>query len=310
MRQRIIARGWNEDIVKTLKGKKLVVKAYEHIANKGTLESFLDLKEQEHQDDVDQIDFGEGNNTGDFEPEDSPKVEDTVNEEVWQISASGNPPMLGHKSEYDTPSIGDPEWHDHVMSHFTEDELIDKNPNVDGLRRVAELLIGSIQHIITNVVQAPEPPERISTVTVQIVFENESSFMGAADTYYGNAEKPYRFHPTSMSETRAEGRALKRALRLRKIVAAEEIANVTDEERGSLELINSQQLQFLDMMCGPQRLNINVVEVMKQEGLNTNKINSITHDEAIKLNEKLNEYQNDKASIPEKILGYQGDWRK
>ena len=52
---------------------------------------------------------------------------------------------------------------------------------------------------------------------------------GSADVYWGNCDKIYRNHPVAVAETRAEGRALRRALKLRKVVAAEELVEDAED---------------------------------------------------------------------------------
>ena len=48
------------------------------------------------------------------------------------------------QEESESPSMLSSEWNDYVMSHFDESELINGNPICAGLRRVSELLLGSI----------------------------------------------------------------------------------------------------------------------------------------------------------------------
>ena len=44
----------------------------------------------------------------------------------------------------DAPAMTDPEWNDYVMSMFTDKEMYNGNPLVNGLRRVAEVVLGPI----------------------------------------------------------------------------------------------------------------------------------------------------------------------
>ena len=46
--------------------------------------------------------------------------------------------------ETNAPSMTSPEWNEYVLSLFEENELIDGNPLVAGLRRVAEVVLGPI----------------------------------------------------------------------------------------------------------------------------------------------------------------------
>ena len=87
---------------------------------------------------------------------------------------------------------------------------------------------------------------------------------GAADVYWGNCDKIYRNHPIAVAETRAEGRALRRGLKLRKVVAAEEIAKeVEDIDGNTVSKITNNQINFIDVLG--KRLNINITSLLDSE---------------------------------------------
>ena len=141
------------------------------------------------------------------------------------------------------PSITDLEWTDFVLQQLSDDEKIQGNPTTDGLRRIFEKVMNCyVMQSDSTLVQAPEPSndKRASVVHTITWYDlnptvDENCRMrtvsGAADVYWGNCDKIYRNHPVAVAETRAEGRALRRALRLRKVVAAEEIAQKQIEEQ-------------------------------------------------------------------------------
>jgi hypothetical protein len=212
--------------------------------------------------------------------------------------------------EIDTPQIGDPLWHDYVMSQFLDEECIiikeKKYPTVDGMRRLVEHLVSSIKALRTTVLQFPDSiNEKRSTVKVTLELMNETVFEGAADSFWGNTAQIYNKFPVSIAETRAEGRALKKALRLRKVVSAEEIDGLSEDTE---EGITSTQLQFLDVMCSTNRLNINVKKLCTLYELPENP-KKLKHIDAIMLNEKLTSYQQDTTIIPEEIKGYEEGWK-
>ena len=127
-------------------------------------------------------------------------------------------------------SIWDIEWTDYVLSLLSEDEKIQGNPTTDGLRRVFEKAMNcTIIESTSDVVQSPQPSnEKRATVVHSLSYcMNDSSLddslkirtvNGAADVYWGNCDKVFRNHPVAVAETRAEGRSLRRALRLRKVL--------------------------------------------------------------------------------------------
>jgi len=241
----------------------------------------------------DDISFGDGDDTGDFDIENEEEKE-----RKEQIPSE--------------PRVGDPNWHEFVMSQFTKEEIYNGNPTVDGLRRLVEVLIAPIRNMTTVVRQVPDlSNEKRATVIVNIELENNSRFSGAADSYYGNTPQIVRNCPTAMAETRAEGRALKRALRLRKVNAAEEMGEgiedplLTNVEDGN---ITQQQLQFLDMMCNKSRLDINICELIKHMGFDKD-VKELTHSDALQVNLQLSKYQNQAEEIPKEIVGYEGNWK-
>ena len=277
---------FDKNFVHNIKGKAALVEALQN-----------EITEEKT---VDDIDFGDGEDTGDFIPENQQNND-------AEEKAANIPPI-----------IGQPEWHDYVMSHFTKEELLDGNPTVDGLRRVAEYLIGEIVEIRSDVKQVPEQirpsgadNDRRATVLVSVKFANDSIFDGVGDVYWGNTDEVYRNFPVSVAETRAEGRAFKRALRLRKVNAAEELAKEINHNPGISHLddnnapISETQLRFIDIMCSKDRLNINISKLLEELELPK----SLTHAQALIVNEKLSKFQNQEEDIPESIKGYDASWK-
>ena len=220
------------------------------------------------------------------------------------------------------PIITDIEWTDYVLGLLSDDEKISGNPTTDGLRRVFEIALNCLViNASTNVVQSPAPDnEKRATVvhTIDYVLKNvpsdESEFKyrsvsGSADVYWGNCDKIYRNHPVAVAETRAEGRALRRALRLRKVVAAEEIAKDMEDhpDQNSVSKISHNQINFVDVMA--QRLNISVIKLLESNQLAIDNIYNLLHEDAVKIIRQLSKFQQNISEIPENILGYSSDWK-
>lgn len=220
------------------------------------------------------------------------------------------------------PSIHSIEWTDYVLSLLSEDEKISGNPTTDGLRRIFELALDCrVISSTSQVVQSPEPNnEKRATVVHSITFVlkdmaadrahlNTITTDGAADVYYGNCDKIYRNHPVAVAETRAEGRALRRALRLRKVVAAEEIAKDIEDNPDShnINKISNNQLNFIDVLC--KRLDINALKMIEKIGHDTKNVYNIEHSDAVNLIKTLSSYQQNISSISEDILGYDSNWK-
>jgi hypothetical protein len=218
------------------------------------------------------------------------------------------------------PLINDLGWTDYVLSLLSEDEKIKDNPTTDGLRRVFETALNCvIIEAKSEVVQSPSPEnEKRATVVHSLTYilnDDKTpeeikyrSVSGAADVYWGNCDKVYRNHPVAVAETRAEGRALRRALRLRKVVAAEELAQDIEDhpDQNSAQKITNNQINFIDVIA--KRLNINVLELLKSQGFDSN-IYNMMHEDGVGIIRLLSKYQQDTSEIVEKILGYNNDWK-
>lgn len=222
--------------------------------------------------------------------------------------------------EKSVPTIHDIEWTDHVLSFLTEDEKIMGNPTTDGLRRVFERVMNcEIVESDSKVVQTPSRENEMrATVEFTLVFKpnwipdgftDTRSVTGCADVYWGNCDKVFRNHPVAVAETRAEGRALRRALRLRKVVAAEEVAGEIEDliDGNSIDKITNNQINFIDVMS--KRLDVNVMKMLEKEFEYKDKnVYNLGYDDAVKAASKLAEYQQ-KDVVPDELLGYESNWK-
>ena len=222
------------------------------------------------------------------------------------------------------PDPTSPEWNDYVLGLFAETELYDGRPLCAGLRRVAELLLGRIVVSRPTQVFPPTEGDTIGRATViwEVVFEDGSIFSDVADCWEGNTDDTFCVFNTATAATRAEGRALRKALRL-KTVAAEEMTkkntasivrsisqtkamDATDGEYDDSSRMTDPQANFIDVKCS--QLNINVADFFK-EVFNVNVKRKVTKNEASDAIKKLNKYQQEKSSIPSTVLNYTSDWR-
>lgn len=234
--------------------------------------------------------------------ETQPEVNDTINKKVV--------------------SPNDLDWTDHVLSLLSDDEKIKGNPTTDGLRRIFETALNCVVvEATSDVVQTPDPNnEKRATVvhTLSYILKNMDdgrpdlnyrSVSGSADVYWGNCDKVYRNHPVAVAETRAEGRALRRALKLRKVIAAEEMVEDIEDhpDQNSVSKITNNQINFIDVIA--KRLNINVTALLKLNGLESVNIYSLNHEDAVKIIRLLSSYQQDMNSIPSETNGYNSEWK-
>ena len=215
------------------------------------------------------------------------------------------------------------EWADYVMSHFQANELIDGNPICAGLRRVAELLLGTIVETgPEQVFPATESgkPGR-ATVVYKIVIDWMNTgffktFREVADVWHGNTDDLFCAHPVATASTRAEGRALRKALKIRAL-AAEELAKkdivsivretTTNADWNPEDTISNQQVTFINNKC--KQLGVDVREFVNMGSKKYESISNVTRNTAQKMLRQLNDYQQN-GNIPEQIQGYESDWRE
>lgn len=232
------------------------------------------------------------------------------------------------EEETTMPAYGSKEWNDYIMGKFEDRELIDSNPTCAGLRRVAEDVLGSIVSSRPSQVWPstdPNGPGR-ATVVFEIVINWMDSgelrtFAEVSDVWHGNTDDLFCAHPAATASTRAEGRALRKALKLR-CLAAEELARKKDIEsivRQTVKVeptdgswheedsISPAQVNFIDGKC--KQLDINVMEFLNIGSETYDSIGQVSKKTASKMLGLLNEYQNKSKDKPDKIMGYNINWR-
>jgi hypothetical protein len=187
-----------------------------------------------------------------------------------------------------------PEWPDRCMEMFVEGETDDDgNPRVHGLRRVAEIVIGPIVDSHVQVAQTFSPEkELIASATFRIGFasrklKRDVYFADAADVTPDNLTDPkFSIYATAVAATRAEGRALRKALKLKKC-AAEEINRGGPRERpqhapsDGTELIRPEQISGIQKYCRDMKLD--VLKVINSGGSNYSDLSQMSRGNAAKL---------------------------
>ena len=221
----------------------------------------------------------------------------------------------------DAPDYNSTEWSDYVMTKFDKSELIDGNPICAGLRRVAELMLGTIIESGPEQVFPSTDPSKPGRATglYKVVFDWMNTgyiktYKEVADVWHGNTDDLFCAHPVATASTRAEGRALRKALKIRAL-AAEELAKkdivgivqATTADWNPEDTISNQQVTFINNKC--KQLDIDVRKFVNMGSTHYESINDVTRNTAQKMLRQLNDYQQ-KGSIPEQIQGYESDWRK
>lgn len=222
----------------------------------------------------------------------------------------------------EAPLITSPEWNDYVMSQFDASELIDGMPLAAGLRRVAELVCGRIIYSGPTQVFPPqnENSHGRATVVWKVEFDNGMCFSDVADCWEGNTDDAFCAYAVATAATRAEARALRKALRIR-AVAAEEVTKkntaavvrnagkqnqISEGEYDDSSRMTDPQSNFISVKC--KQLNINP-NLMFKEIFSVSAGRKITKKAASDAIDKLNDFQRNSDEIPESIKGYVEDWR-
>ena len=153
-----------------------------------------------------------------------------------------------------------------------------------------------------------------------VEFDSGIRYSDVADCWEGNTDDMFCAYAVATASTRAEGRALRKALRM-KGVAAEEITKKdtakivresssrkasSDGDYDDQSRMSDAQFNFIDVKC--RQLNVNGKELFKSQ-FNVEVNRKVSKRIASDIIDKLNEYQRDKDSIPQEITGYEQEWR-
>jgi hypothetical protein len=254
-----------------------------------------------------------------FDENYQPHVEDTV----FDTSKTTN--IIENAEEGPDPLS--PEWHDYVMTKFTSNELIeingDKYPNCYGLRRVVELLIGKIVdsrpvNMVISSDSTSNNPGRV-TVVYEIVVRSHSTgetirYGDIAEVFSINTDDLFMAYPGATAATRAEGRCLRKLLKVR-CVAAEELTRNKDVGKAVRDMIKSgptdgayqeedpisgAQIKLLTNKC--REMNIDVLKFINIGEKTYDKLEDVRKKVAINMIKLLNDYQNNSKPIPANIL--------
>lgn len=226
------------------------------------------------------------------------------------------------------PDFFSEEWHDYVMRQFRDDELENGHPFRDGLMRVTEKLIGPvIRREIVNFEGANESNRGSATVHVKLtiavsnerhpLYERSEKFGdmliedGIAEVNSRNTPHPFFQHPAATASSKAEAQALRKALRLRKVVAADEITPEDIQIDSDIYMpdlpIVAEQITVLDLLC--KRTNISVLEFINSGQSKFVFVEQIPSSKAQNMIKYLNEIQSGRKESPVNTP-YDPAWRE
>lgn len=179
------------------------------------------------------------------------------------------------------PTKGSPEWHDYVMAQFFSSEINEvqgqKLPNINGLRRMSILLFGEpifsgSVDLKTTHSDDPKDPGR-AVCTYEVVFEDINNmctrtYRGIGSSFFGNTDDEFCVFVEAIAETRAESRALRKALGInvnsseemtgkdgKQIVS--EFVGESSGEWGEDQNITPSQVKVITKMCNDLGVDAN-----------------------------------------------------
>lgn len=208
------------------------------------------------------------------------------------------------------PKYGSRAWHDFIMSQFHEDELFNGCPKVDGLRRVAEEFLGEIVVSRPDLVDTPRSDNGyryVASHELVIIFPDGKqrlfSELADVDLKGVNTPEEYAKHPTATASSKAESRALRKALKLRTL-AAEELGNPEYKDDEGMDFliddtpteITTTQQSFIEFKC--EKLGIDLKKLLDKSKAGYKKLEDLSYKDAERTIKYLNEIQTNKKDIP------------
>ena len=217
-----------------------------------------------------------------------------------------------------------PEWTEYVLSHLTDDEKVDGNPTTDGLRRLVEYFVGEI---VENKVEAVRVEPEWSTIKHTVGIMTSTGVRRheeIADIHRENIDPRFLRFASATASTRAEGRALKKALKLKKVLTAEEILvgepsiNSTKTVIADPNKMDAMQANMLNAMFA--KLNINgwkyIQEILSfiAPATKYETLNDIPKEYVAVISEHVQKYQQidtttgEVHQVPKSFVGYSNDF--
>lgn len=229
---------------------------------------------------------------------------------------------ISKESKLAQPEFNSEGWSEWVISQFADDELENGAPTCDGLRRVTENVIGPIEKVEIIKNDTPNASNKgNATVVVGVTISHvlleghprHGSYIyveDLADANRLNTPEEIFKHPSATAGTRAESRVYRKMLRLRKVLAAEELASNEsnlEEEWSPSTPITDQQITVIDMLC--QRTDMSVIDFINCGDSKYVCIEQVSEQAAQKMLQHLNRVQRKDAQRPEGVDFYDESWK-
>lgn len=227
----------------------------------------------------------------------TPPEEEVLN----PIASSSQPEPVQTEPEVVIPARTSKDWTPYVLSHLDKDELVNGFPTCNGLRRIFEMLIGPIIEANAKVIQTPDKQNGFgATVEFQLIYEDGGrikSITDATNADESNTSRPYNLFPVATSVTCAEGRCLKKGLRIA-IYTAEEMNKPDDGTASLVRTINAEpavpatdtEKNLINTISNRIGISVEKLIASKQGWTNTT-LDTLTSSEARVVIKLVNDYQ-------------------
>lgn len=221
------------------------------------------------------------------------------------------------------PDANSVEWSDWVMTLFDETELVqpdeggDAMPKVAGLRRIAKLVLGRIIFcgpITVFPATDIDHPGR-ATVVFKVEFEDGTVYTEVGESYIDNTNDKVAIYPAAVASTRAEARALRKALGINRVsfdeitdkdpskvirvaIKDNEAKQDKDGEFKGSNLASDAQSKLISFVCDKVGLDR---EMFFSEIMNVKDDNTLSKSMASDAIDQLHKYRDGKSPIPDSI---------
>jgi len=281
-----------------LKRPDLAIRLREHRKGETSLEIFTELQEEDGDDDIGEEVLVEKISETPKDDQESTEPQENCTEDADSDFAH----------EEDLPTPHSPGWTQYVLGQFLDDEVDGQNPRVEGLRRVASLLVGELIEEGCDLVAGPtESNNYRACVKAWGVFVDDKGrmkrFEALADAHSENCLEDFATYLVAMADTRAKGRMFRNALHLRKVVAAEEVSKTvsTAADVQSGGSIHTGQISMIRLMS--DRNNIKITDVLDKLNIqyemndNTGDVNlqSLSYEDALATSAEMRKIKEEKA---------------
>ena len=224
-------------------------------------------------------------------------VEEVVEDGVLEVGESVKKPT-------------DPEWVDYVLDHLADHELSEGNPTTDGLRRVTEKIYGQIIKSDTEILEIPKQPYtgKVTAKHTLVIEKYDGRIVeisACVDVIGDKLPAPFNRHLVATACTKAEGKALRRALKIR-VQTAEELNTEKDEEFNTDEPINDQQIVAIKTLC--KRNDVDLIKFVKENSDKPKTVRDVKNLEGRLMINKLSGFQ--REGTPDKLTGYNENWEE